>query len=292
MFFEAIPPPRRASPAFLEEYLSRLADNITKIPGLSAVNIPEIVDENHLGRPFYRAHDPRDFSRMLLERIDVEIVINKVVVHLPSHGDFLKWAKESVQKFGIRNIVLVGGSSHVRAYPGPSVLEAAGIISHLFHAQKLHEGLSGCVTIPSRHKEAERLFAKTLAGSFFATTQILYDSVGIKRLLEEYDRLCKNFNVDPAAILLSFAPLHDAGDLEFVRWLGIDIPDSVEDTVLADEEKADQASIKFAMKLYKDVAGYAAKNKISVPIGVNVEEVSRHNMDAAFKLARTMSSLT
>lgn len=286
IFFEAIPPPRRASPAFLEDHLTRLVENLRLLPRLSAVNIPEIVDENHLGRPFYRTHDPRAFSRMVRDRIDVEVVVNKVVVHLPSHGEFLRWTKETVTEYGLRNLVLVGGSSHIRSYPGPNVLEAAGIVSHLFHADRVDDGLSGCVTIPSRPREAERLFTKTLTGSFFATTQILYDADGIKRLLREYDRLCRRFDVEPATILLSFAPLHDSGDLEFVRWLGIDVPEGVEERVLADGRDTDDASIRFAMRLYRDILAFARKNRIRIPLGVNVEEVSRHNMDAAMKLAR------
>ena len=289
IFFSALPPPRRASPSYVYASIERLQEGLSRLPRVCAVNLPEIVDENHLGLPFYRTYDPRVFSQMIRKSLDIEAVVNKVVVHLHSHGDFLRWAKETVSKYEVHNIVLVGGSSHLRKYPGPNVLEAEGILSHLFHSKGIESGISGCVTIPSRDGEAERLFAKTLAGAFFATTQILYDTRAVKNLLLRYDALCRTHGVEPATVLLSFAPIHDDGDLEFVRWLGIDIPESVESSVLSDGDDSVSSSIKLAMRLYREVLLYTRRKHIRVPLGVNVEEVSRHNIEAALELASQVS---
>lgn len=291
IFFEALPPPRRASENYIRENLAALAEGLASLPRVCAVNLPEVVDENHLGLPFYRTYDPRVFSQMLRKKTDIEVVVNKVVVHLASHGDFLRWAKETIEEFDLHNIILVGGTSHLRKYPGPNVLEAEGIISHLFHAEGIEAGLSGAVTLPSRPAEPERLFAKTVAGAFFATTQILYDTAGVKDLLLQYDALCKNYRVQPATVLLIFAPIHDDGDLEFVRWLGIEIPEHVESSVLSDSEDVVESSINLSMNLYKEILAFARRKRLRVPLGVNVEEVSRHNMEAALELARRISKL-
>lgn len=289
IFFAALPPPRRATPAYVYSTIEKLQEGLSRLPRVAAVNLPEIVDENHLGLPFYRTYDPREYSQMIRKKLDIEVVVNKVVVHLHSHGDFLRWAKETINRYDAHNIVLVGGSSHLRKYPGPNVLEAEGILSHLFHAEGVESGLSGCVTIPSREGEAERLFSKTLAGAFFATTQIIYDTRAVKNLLLRYDDLCRTHGVEPATVLLSFAPIHDDGDLEFVRWLGIEIPEQVESSVLTGRKDSVESSIQLAMRLYRDIILFVRRKHIRVPLGVNVEEVSRHNIQAALELAARIS---
>jgi hypothetical protein len=289
LFFAALPPTRRATPAVMEEGLEHLEEGVSSIPKLSVVNIPEIVDENHLGKPFYRSLDPGAFADMVRARTGAEVAVNKVVVHLQSQGEFLRWARSALERQGIHNFVLVGGSSHTRQYPGPSVVEASGMLSHLFRTLGSEEGLIGSVTIPYRPQEAERFFAKTLAGVSFATTQLIFETRGIKDFLVSYDRLCKSFDVTPATVVLSFALLHDLHDLEFVRWLGAEIPDELESEILSNEDKSNEISIRTAVCLYKDVQAMTRRFNLEVPLGVNVEEVSRRNLNAAVGMARQLS---
>lgn len=289
VFFEAIPPPRRASATSIEDSLARLEGALKAVPRLSAVNIPEIVDENHLGIPLYRTHEPRSFGDMLRERMDVEVAVNKVVVHMASRGDLLTWARTSILSHNVHNFVLVGGISHIRQYPGPSVVESCGILSNLFRNLEVEEGVMGCVTIPSRGSEPERLFAKTLAGARFATTQILFGVTGVTEFLSGYSALCAEFGVEPATIFLSFAPLQDAHDVELSRWLGAEVPEEVEERILTNGEEAVEFSKRTAVQIYKELKGFASQTQPRIPLGINVEQVSHHNLQAAVSLARHLS---
>jgi hypothetical protein len=292
LLFEAVPPARRASPRVREAYLERLVPPLQRLSRLSAINVPEVLEENHMGEPFYRTVDPREFATDLRERLHRDVVVNKVVVHSSSRGAFVRWARDTVGKHRIRNVVLVGGASGLRKYPGPGVVEAAGMISHIYRSLRLHEGLVGSIAIPSRKLEAERLFTKTLSGVRFATTQILFDTDSLKALLQEYDRLCHEFETEPLTVIISLAPVSDIHDLEFVRWLGAEVPDVVEESLFSrDPEAAKDRSIDIAVKVWKQTQAFVRQKKLKVPLGLNVEQVSQHNLDAAVEMTERLSSV-
>src|SRR3970040_1229612 len=115
------PPTRRASEPTVRKFVKRVQEAVREIPRLDAVNIPEILDENHAGRPFYRNLSPRRFAGLLNIRFSLEPIANKVVVHLGGMGEFDAWAKESLDAYGLRNFVLVGGANGRVRYPGPTV---------------------------------------------------------------------------------------------------------------------------------------------------------------------------
>src|SRR5207247_9071193 len=90
------------------------------LENLDAVNIPEVLEENHAGQPFYRDLDPRDFAALLGD-LRVDPIVNKVVAHVPSESLLRRWIHESLEQHALRNFVLVGGNSSRVRYPGPSV---------------------------------------------------------------------------------------------------------------------------------------------------------------------------
>jgi hypothetical protein len=290
LLFEPVPPARRSPQATANRLLDDLASSLRGIPQLCAVNVPEVLEENHEGRPFYRTSDPRDFARGLGERLGLDPVVNKVVVHLPSRGAFRRWAEETIVERGIHNVVVVGGSSGLRHYGGPTVVEASGILNELFRTSGLREGVVGNVCLPSRPDEADRLLTKTLMGGRFTTTQILFHTRELEKLLAGYDRLCREFQVPPATVVISVAPISDVHDLEFVRWLGATVPPSVEDRLLGEgSEEARRQSIRLALNVWRGARSFCRRRGLKVPLGVNVEQLSHHNLAAAVEMAGAMA---
>jgi 5,10-methylenetetrahydrofolate reductase len=279
LFFEPVPPRARMAHAHLEERIGKIAEMVAPIGRVDAINIPELIDENHDGRPFYRSVDPRTIASGLARRVKAEMVINKVVAHLPSDA-LGHWAAETVA-LGLRNVVLVGGSSRYIPYPGPSVPEA----NRLLHPAFAEAGGSvGNIAIPQRVGEAHRMLTKTRAGAAFFTTQLLFDSSNVLDTVRRYDRLCRESSVAPAAVLASFGPLADDVDAEFVRWLGADLPDSVEHTILGPEDDgAYRRSAESALAVWSTLIGAAEAEGWSVPLGANIEQLSlRHGEAATF----------
>src|SRR5206468_3331961 len=78
----------------------------------------------------------------------------------------------------------------------------------------------GNITIAERDHEVDRLVEKTRAGCDFFTTQVLFEAEPMATVLRAYGRRCSSQNLKPATVLLSFAPVSDYQDIEFLVWLG------------------------------------------------------------------------
>ena len=281
LLFEPVPPTARSSAARASTLTEEVIRRLSAVPRLDAVDVPELVDENHDGRPYYRSGDYRSFARTVGERVGVEVVVNKVVAHLPSSTALEAWTRETVT-LGIRHLVLVGGSSRYIPYPGPTVSEANRVCRPLLAAAG---GELGNIAIPQRTGEAHRMLAKTRAGAAFFTTQILFDSELLLRMLREYDILCRQAGIAPASVLVSMAPLADEGDLEFVRWLGADVTEAAERAILnGDEGGAGARSIRHALRTWEEVRTGAEQDRMEVPLGVNVEQISQRHLATATEM--------
>lgn len=281
LFFEPVPPPARSSPSRIEGTVVALAELLRRNPRVLAVDVPELVDENHDGRPYYRSIDPRDFARQVAERSDVHAVVNKIVAHLDRAEAVAAWARETAGR-GIPAAVLVGGSSRYIPYPGPPVAEANRICGPIFAGVG---GAIGNIAIPSRMGEPHRMLAKTRAGASFFTTQIVFDEAATVRTIREYGQLCLQAGLVPASVLVSFAPLADEIDAEFVRWLGAEIPEAAERAILnGDEAGAGPRSVAHALGVWGRVAAQLGGPGADVPIGVNVEQISARHLATAAEM--------
>ena len=283
LFFEPVPSPARTPVHRAEERTAAVVHLVGDVPRLDALDIPELVDENHEGQPHYRSGDVRAYAHELAERTGREVIPNKVVAHLPDPGAVERWVRETVAA-GLRHVVLVGGSSRYIPYPGPPVAEADQICRPILAAAG---GTVGNIAIPQRVGEAHRMLAKTRAGAAFFTTQLLFDPEAASRVLVQYDLLCRQASIPPAAVVLSVAPIADEEDAEFVRWLGADLPESAERAILGGEEsEATRRSIEIALAVWEGVSRVKRTQGLTVPVGVNVEQISARHLEVAGTLLR------
>jgi 5,10-methylenetetrahydrofolate reductase len=288
LFFEPVPPTVRANPVRSGLALEDMTRLLKDIPRLDAVDVPELVDENHDGRPYYRTGDVRPFAHLLGEQLGRASIVNKVVAHLASPAALADWARESVG-LEVTNVVLVGGSSRYIPYPGPPVLEANRICHEVLAP---HHGLLGNIAIPQRTGEAHRMVAKARAGAAFFTTQILFDTESIAALIREYGRRSAEAGVPPSPIVLSFAPIADEADAEFVRWLGSDIPEAAERHILNDDDEGSAASrsVKNAVGVFAWLLRTGVEEGWTVPLGVNVEQISQRHLMSAVEMLRAFAA--
>ncbi len=134
------------------------------------------------------------------------------------------------------------------------------------------------------------MLLKTRAGASFFTTQLVFDATAVKRLILEYDQLCRRANLPPAAVLVSFAPLADEADLDFARWFGADIPEGAERSILeANEEHAGRRSADRAIEIWDEVRRAMVEADGTVSLGANVEQISARHLDHAADLLRAFA---
>src|ERR1700704_4106822 len=188
LVLEVVPPSRRASEKAVTALVDRVRGAVASIGTLDGLNLPQVLDENHQGQPLLRNMDPRDFARQLGSDLGVDSIVNNVVAHNPSAAAFRRWTRESLEKYGLRNFVLVGGTRSGVHYPGPSVLEANRILRSV--AKDREDVALGNITIPDRENEVHRLLEKPRSGWDFLTTQVLFEAEPMPTVLRAYGKRC------------------------------------------------------------------------------------------------------
>ncbi|MGH9328556.1 MAG: hypothetical protein ACRD2B_17950 [Terriglobia bacterium] len=283
--FEMVPP-AAGNPEAVENVIQqagralRLAD---------AINLPEIHDESR-GEPraakFVERVEPRVLGNRIRQQLGMDVVVNRCVVY---EADPIPWFRKTVGEFGFQQVVIVGGESSRTSYPGPSVLDAA----RRLQAAGLNTTLGG-ISIPSRVREAERIRRKAQAGLTFFTTQVLFDANDIVWLLQRLNGL-------EARIFLSFAPVSHRRDLDFLRWLGVDIPQDLDHFVLRESEdgQASQAvegngscldrSLDLFQRILMDVFDNLPPDP--PPIGLNIEHINKRNFGPAIQMLEKLGAL-
>ena len=287
VIYELMPPPKNLSKSDIDRSISIFSSVVQDLP-IHGINIPEVREESRNGQRSETAVvklEPKILAAQLKKEGISNLIINRPIVYLPWKKQE-KWLSEVYFKGGISNIILVGGESSKTAYPGPSVDEAARKIK-----DKFEDCFLGGITIPKRIKEAKRVLQKSEAGIEFFTSQIIYESSEMKNFLKEYWITCNRAEVLPKMIFLTFAPIVSAKDIELLLWLGVDIPKNTIRFLTTGWFGMGWRSHGLCLNLLEDILEYCARNKIRVPLGINVEHINRHNFESSFVLLERLSHL-
>ncbi|MGQ0535993.1 MAG: hypothetical protein ACT4PT_07960 [Methanobacteriota archaeon] len=300
ILYEVIPPPQSAPREEVVD-IAVFVKTLLSEHRIDAINIPEVRDESgktaRVGR-FMAKSEPRQFGAILHDLVgsDVEVIANRCVAYEPS-PEQEEWFEVTYAKFGVRGVVLVGPESSKDPIVGPSVAEGArlarGVAERVLGAPDAVA--VGAITIPTRRRpdfdEPERLVAKAAAGVEFFTSQVIFEPDSTKRLLSDYDALCKRQGVEPKPIFLSFAPVTGRKDAEFLAWLGAKVPAPTLQWILDAPRGATERSARVAEHVLREILVHAHERGLSVPIGLNVEHVMRYNVDASEILLDRLESL-
>jgi 5,10-methylenetetrahydrofolate reductase len=278
--FEVVPP-AADQPEAINESITELG---RVKPFVDGINIPEIYDEDRGAQrtsKFVPRVEPRLLGSRIQRELGAEVVLNRVVVHDPKPEI---WFRETCVEQGLRQIILVGGESKEVRYPGPNVTETAVLVRR--------EGLPvtlGGITIPSRKNESERIRAKARAGIEFFTSQVLFDSNDVVWLVQRLNGL-------QARVFLSFAPVSHRRDLQFLRWLGADIPQNLDRFLLGSDEGVGahaptclERSLDLAQRILMDVFDNLPPDP--PPLGLNIEHINRRNFAPAIKMLDRLGNL-
>jgi 5,10-methylenetetrahydrofolate reductase len=284
--YEILPP--REKDGTLNSYASNISSLLSQTH-IDAINIPEVRDEVARGeRPIknqIRA-EPREFGKLLQDIVGIEAIVNRVVVHQNIEQE-MKWIEETNSKYEIENIITVGGESREIRYPGPTVNQALHAISQNDSLNLLCGGIS----IPSRDRESKRLIEKSENGSEFFTTQVLYDASNIIKMITHYQKRCDEKNTFPRRVLLSFAPVSSEKNIKFLKWLGVEIPRETERLLIENSAIMSEKSMEITVSVLNEILSHLDKNKIKVPIGLNVEHIMSYNFQASIEMLQELSRI-
>jgi hypothetical protein len=183
--------------------------------------------------------------------------------------------------------VLVGAAN--RDAPSKTSLAVAQSLSR----ETNPDLLAGGVAIPERHRrrgdEHRRLLAKQNAGIRFFVTQVVYDINAVKNLVSDYHYTCAEQGTLAAPIVFTFSVCGSLRTLEFLRWLGVDVPRWIENDLTHATDTL-EASYRLACITATDLIAYCRDR--GVPFGINIESVSnrRDEIEMAVRLAQQVAT--
>jgi hypothetical protein len=251
------------------------------LDGLILYDIDDEAARNPAERPFpfTPTLDPADYLASHLTDWDGPVIVYRAVGKYPS-AKLRSWlAAQDPERV---MTVLVGAAS-----------SKAELATSLAHAQELRRDVNpgltlGGVAIPERHRRRDdehlRLLAKQGAGCRFFVTQVVYDVNAAKDLVSDYYYECAARGSAPAPIVFTFSVCGSMKTLEFLRWLGVDVPRWIENDLAHAADTLD-ASYALAAAAATELIGYC--RRLGIPFGINVESVSirRVEIEASVRLA-------
>ena len=287
--YEILPP--REKDGTLNSYAETISSLLSQTH-IDAINIPEVHDEIGRGdRPItnQKRGEPREFGMLLQDIVGIEAIINRVVVHEP-YEEQIRWIEETNKAYEIENMIIVGGESSKVDYPGPTVNEMLQTISRGYNSNG-GDIFCGGIAIPSRKDESKNLIRKSKHGSEFFTTQVLYNAENIIKMINNYQSRCNELDTFPRRILLSFAPVSSQKNIEFLKWLGVEIPDDTERYLKGRPGSMTERSLDVAVEVLNEVLDFITVNNLKVPVGLNVEHIMSYNFQSSVEMLQELARI-
>lgn len=237
--------------------------------GVDGIVLYDLQDESSRNQnervfEFIQTIEPEGYYENYL-KTDVEAVIYRVVGKY-SEDEFTQILRSQSSNLN----VFVGASS--RDQEIKLKLEKAYKIA----LQESSSLMVGGICIPERHakntSEHLKVASKSISGCKFFITQAVYNLENAKKFIDDY----ANLGVKKHPIIFTFTPCGSLKTLEFMKWLGIGIPEHFEQKLMASEDIL-QASVNLSLELFNFLYKYGVAKGIS--IGANIESVSARKVE-------------
>ncbi|UMP04877.1 methylenetetrahydrofolate reductase [Amycolatopsis sp. EV170708-02-1] len=270
LLFAVTPPRLTVSPERTQEIADATRKRLSRLnlDGLVLYDIDDESDRNPEERPFpfLPTIDPATFLDRHLTDWHTPVVVYRAVGKY-QESDLRSWL--DAQDADRALTVFVGASS--RDKPSATSLVRAQEL----RAETRPDLLLGGVAIPERHtrrgEEHLRLIAKQEAGCSFFVTQVVYDVNAAKDMVSDYRYRCAALGLRPVPIVFTFSVCGSSKTLEFLQWLGVDVPRWIQNDLRHADDTL-QESYDQALATARELVGFCRRK--DVPFGINVESVS------------------
>jgi hypothetical protein len=255
-----------------------------ELDGLILYDIDDEAARNPAERPFPFSPtlDPADYLAEHFTSWPTPVIVYRAVGKY-APADLRTWL---AGQDPARVLAVLVGAASSQARGRTSLAQA-----HALRRQVNPEMSVGGVAIPERHSRREnehlRLLGKQDEGCRFFVTQVVYDLNAAKNLVSDYHYECAARGRAPAPIVFTVSVCGSMRTLDFLRWLGVDVPRWIENDL---RHAADtlEASFQLARTTATELMTYC--RTLGVPFGINVESVSirREEIEASVRLAQQL----
>jgi hypothetical protein len=290
LFLYGTTPPRSDSPRdVIERAAKRLAERVhdREFDAIVVYDIQEESGRTQAERPFpfTETIDPREYASLLRHLTGGPTITYKSLGNLDEEA-WSAWLDESTADPEFRALSIVGRPTSRVTY---ELSLAKAIQLAAAHPSQI---AVGGVAIAERQtksgNEGARLLAKTLDGCSYFISQTVYSAEPTKRMLLDYITECDKAGVMPRRVVLTFAPCGRERTMQFLRWLGVNVPADVARSILASEAPAARS-----IEICRDNLCRILEHTYDLPLGINVETVSlyKDEIEASIELADVLSEV-
>ncbi len=291
VYFIGTTPPKSDTPLDkVADIADKLLERVSDID-FDGLIVYDIQDENsRISKPrpfpFKSTHDTRLYSSLLNQRANRPVITYKSVIQ-SNRDDFEQWANEAWDKYGVKDVVLVGSPSK----DNEITLPLAGAYKTL--VDNSHNFFIGGVTIAERHAskkdEHKRLIAKQQQGCNFFISQAIYNPQATIDLLTRYALECQKQGIKPQRLILTFSPCGSEKTLEFIEWLGVNVPEATSLRIL-NAKKPLYESIRICVNSLQQILD--AVLPYDLPLGLNIESLTnrKEEIDGSILLYKLLRS--
>lgn len=291
VYFIGTTPPKSDTPLEeVESIANKLLERVSDID-FDGLIVYDIQDENSRTNkprpfPFKSTHDPRLYSSLLNKKSKRPVITYKSVIQSNAE-DFNQWANEAWEKYGVKDIVLVGS---------PSKSNTISLsLKNAYNTLVSNENnfFIGGVTIAERHaskgNEHQRLIEKHQQGCNFFISQAIYNPQATIDMLTRYAIECKEQGLKPQRLILTFSPCGSQKTLEFIDWLGVSVPEATSLRIL-NANNSLYESIRICSNSLQQILD--AILPYDLPLGLNIESLTnrKEEIDGSILLYKLLRS--
>lgn len=291
VYFIGTTPPRHGnSLEQVEGVADKLIARLDKVDydGLIVYDIQDESTRTDVKRPFpfSATFEPCHYSHILNTKTHKPIITYKSVGQR-DEAEFSQWLDNSWQLYGVRDIVLVGSPS------ADSKRKLSLAQAYQIQGEHRHDYYLGGVTIAERHArkgdEHLRMIEKDKQGCEYFISQAVYDAPATIDMLSKYARTCRKQNMRPRRIILTFSPCGSEQTMDFMKWLGVSIPQATRWRIL-DSNRPLAESIKVCRANLNQII--EAVMPLNIPLGLNIESLTnrKEEIDASMRLYKLLKA--
>ena len=283
------PPKVKHTEEEIKEIAKKHVDRISKlnVDGLVLYDIQDESDRTDEKRPFpfIKTINPCEYSKNYLQDLKTPRIVYRAVGNY-NEERFSTWLEETKQSQV--HSVFVGAASHEQQ-TNITLRQAYEL------KRKVNDNLClGGIAIPERHSKKHdehlRVASKIDSSCEFFITQCVYDLEASKIFLTDYAKYVKENDLEMVPIIFTLTPCGSAKTLDFMKWLGINIPNYLEED-LKESGNILEESVKLSRDIFEEL--YIFGKKRGIPVGCNIESVAirKEEIEASVELLEEVKKI-
>ena len=270
LLYGITPPKSETSPERVAEIAEKTLARLIPLD-LDALVVYDVQDESARTAeerpfPFLKALDPYLFASEYLQTLTIPKIIYRPA-GMFTRDELADW----LDNLHRHNFYPVFVGVPAPDYPVKTSLPQA----YSIWSKNKDTSVIGAVTIPERHEvlkdEDKRILDKVSCGVSYFISQCVFNLAYAKQVIADLNQTCIKDNVKFPTIIFTLTACGSAKTLNFMEWLGIDVPNDLKES-LKNSENILEKSVNVCLGIAEELADFCAEK--SIPFGFNIESVA------------------